>query len=364
MIITTINYGKNTLAKTIRFQPDLAEEELPVHQTLVSWAEEVEETVTNPTWTTRSTPRKKNKFIPLKCCICNVKRSQMSALISPHEEYGQHTAYYCSRCHRETFEEWYREQEQYRQGKWTGTKCLACQQILERTEYLDVQDIGGTCSIDCHMAWQIYVRVRRGQDIDEATNIVSIRFHDYPMDEEESTRKAKLLLKREKEVFHNEAYQYAWEWELRCPLIRENEHWSKSFFNKVEELDRLQLWIDGLLISPNEFDFEAELCKPENVIGNLEMAPTQAYFGDWEKPEELLIDIEKPVSYSTGILTEVYFHKILEEIPEDEAALLQEPIQPFRDPTIKVLVERDLLIGPRIARKWESEFVLPSSPKY
>jgi hypothetical protein len=56
------------------------------------------------------------------------------------------------------------------------------------------------------------------------------------------------------------------------------------------------------------------------------MAPTQAYFGDWEKPEELLIDIEKLVSYLTRILTEVYFHKILEEIPEDEAVLLQEPI--------------------------------------
>ena len=88
----------------------------------------------------------------------------MALKVSPHEEYRSHTVLYCSSCHRETFEAWYTEQEATRTGKWTGTSCLVCQDILERCEWYDEQFISGTCTLECHMAWQIYQRILAGKN--------------------------------------------------------------------------------------------------------------------------------------------------------------------------------------------------------
>ena len=112
-------------------KPEYAKEQLPIYQLYSTrfWAEEMEEAGVGPSqyrvWRPRQR-RNRNRRLPLNCCICGIKRSFMALKISLHEEYGSHTVYYCSTCHRETFEAWYQEQEASRQGKWTGTNCLVC----------------------------------------------------------------------------------------------------------------------------------------------------------------------------------------------------------------------------------------------
>ena len=133
-------------------------------------------------------PQRKQRVrrIPLICTVCGIKKSSMSLKISPHEEYGTHTRFYCSACHRETFEQWYREQEEFRTGKWTGTPCLACTSILERCSWFDEFGYNGaTCDINCHMIWHAYIQYKRGKTLQQAINTIINRSQDYPFDEED-----------------------------------------------------------------------------------------------------------------------------------------------------------------------------------
>ncbi|KAG9302000.1 hypothetical protein G9A89_021044 [Geosiphon pyriformis] len=62
---------------------------------------ETKEPVT-PRWNvpySKPEPRKQPLYIPLKCKDCHKKLSSMGACISPEEEYGNHTCYYCKSCH-------------------------------------------------------------------------------------------------------------------------------------------------------------------------------------------------------------------------------------------------------------------------
>jgi hypothetical protein len=294
----------------------------------------------------------------------------MALKLSPHEEWGQHTVLYCSACHRETFEAWYREQEQFRTGKWTGTECLVCTQPLERTEWFDEPDQGGTCNLECHMVWQIYKKVRRGQDVYFAANSVSNKYDDYPFNEEEIIRKAQLRIKKDQGFFWP-CDEENWKFEMAPSWIQEKGHPSEIRYYQQEFPDLNQAWLNGEeVIGPTIFDLEAWKYSPENVIGNLELAPTQIYFKDWKKNEdepkieELLVDVEPLPKDEIKGHAFINFHQAIEEIPEEVTKQLQEPLQPNWEQPIRILLERDLIIAPRIARKWESEFILPPSKKH
>ncbi len=114
---TTVDYGNTTPPKTIRFKSEYADETLVKNQVFFSWADEVENSQQNPNWTIRSNRKNRPRRVPNICCVCGVRKSSMALKLSPHEEWGFHTVLYCSACHRETFEAWYREQEQFQTGK-------------------------------------------------------------------------------------------------------------------------------------------------------------------------------------------------------------------------------------------------------
>ena len=153
----------------------------------------------------------------------------MSLQTSPHEEWGQHTVLYCSACHRETFEAWHKEQEVNRTGKWTGTECLVCQEILERIDWFDEPDIGGTCTLECHMVWQIYKKVLKGQNIYMAANTIANRYQGYPFCEEENIRKIELMVQKD-QGFHWPMDEYIWKWKM-TPSWKKGEHWSIDWYN-------------------------------------------------------------------------------------------------------------------------------------
>ena len=163
---TGVDYGSTGPEKTIRFKPEYADETLPINRVFVnqiytSWANQVEDECTFETISYKKTKRNRQRRVPNVCYICKVRKSTMSLQLSPHEEWGKHTVLYCSACHRETFEAWHKEQEENRTGKWTGTECLVCQEVLERVDWFDEPDQGGTCALECHMVWQIYKKVLR-----------------------------------------------------------------------------------------------------------------------------------------------------------------------------------------------------------
>ena len=234
-LTTTVDYGNNMPGKTVHFKPEYAEETLPKRQVYITWADEVEEDIDqhNSTWTTRSRKKNRPRRVPNICCVCGVRKSSMALKLSPHEEWGQHTVLYCSACHRETFEAWYREQEQFRTGKWTGTECLVCTQPLERTEWFDEPDQGGTCNLECHMVWQIYKKVRRGQDVYFAANSVSNKYDDYPFNEEENIRKAQLRIKKDQGFFWP-CDEENWKFEMAPSWIQEKGHPSEIRYYQQE----------------------------------------------------------------------------------------------------------------------------------
>ena len=257
---TTVDYGNTTPPKTIRFKPEYADETLTRNQVFLSWADEVEEAENsqqNSNWTTRSNRKNRPRRVPNICCVCGVRKSSMALKLSPHEEWGLHTVLYCSACHRETFEAWYREQEQFRTGKWTGTECLVCTQLLERTEWFDEPEQGGTCTLECHMVWQIYKKTLKGQNVLQAAQTISNKYEGYSFSEEENIRKTHLRIKKDKGFFWP-CDEENWKWEMAPEWIREKGHPTEIRYYSQEWPDLNQEWLEGKpVIGPTIFDFEA-----------------------------------------------------------------------------------------------------------
>ena len=93
----------------------------------------------------------------------------------------------------------------------------------------------------------------------------------------------------------------------------------------------------------------------ENVIGNLEMAPTQQLYGDWNQSKPLIDFEECSKPKNREKLVSVNFLSVYENIPTEIAQQLQELLLPeVTEPDeslINLHLERDIIIPPKTTRK-------------
>ncbi|KAG9286415.1 hypothetical protein G9A89_014581 [Geosiphon pyriformis] len=170
-------------APAFEFKP---EEEKPIIKTFMAlgsmsnWADETEQEYFTPHtkpetsgWNisySKSEPKKRHSYIPLKCKDCHKKLSSIGACISPEKEYKNHTCYYCKACHRES-------------GKWDNTSCLTCGDMLpEEYNWIDVAMRGGVCNQTCQYVLSISEKVKRGTPFNAAYNSAFNKLYHYSHD--------------------------------------------------------------------------------------------------------------------------------------------------------------------------------------
>jgi hypothetical protein len=183
----------------------------------------------------------------------------------------------------------------------------------------------------------------------------------YPFDKEDIIRRTQLMVEKEK-GFHLPVDEHIWKWKMKSDFERETTHWMDTWPDAQIVLTPEQAnGLEPTLYRPCLYDLLAWQYHSDNVIGNLEMAPTQIHFKDWEKSTQL-INVEPLHFEELGRPVSVNFHQIYEEeIPQEVAKHLPQPIEPEK--AITIILERDLIIPPKMHKKWTSAFTLPKVNK-
>ena len=99
-------------------------------------------------------------------------------------------------------------------GRWTGTNCLICQDILERCEWYDEQFIRRTCTLECHMAWHIYQQILAGKDPLTAAQKIFNKYEGYPFSEKDNLTKTQLMVEKDQE-FEFPIDECIWNWKMQ-----------------------------------------------------------------------------------------------------------------------------------------------------